>query len=502
MVYASPNEDHVTAADQFSVTPPHSLEAEQGVLGVLLYDNNAYDGLLVRLQAGHFFDPFHQRLFQAIESRIRRGDLAEPAVLADQFREDAGFVELGGLRYLADLVDRAPSAAAITDPAQVIFDLAVRRNLIRISGEIAVAARGGGRNDGSLSGLDQVERAEQMLYDLLDDCQEPAGFTPLGDALRGAIEYAAEAFVAEGDGGRLSTGLLDLDTRTGGLHPGDLIVIGGRPSMGKSALALNIAFNIAKRYEWEALPDGTRKTLSGGIVAFFSPEMTSENLGIRLLSDAAGVSIDKIRKGEIDVADFARLRDAAIELRDCPLSFDDRNTLSIRQIAARARRIKRQTGLDLIVVDCLQLVKSDVWADEPNRAQQISEVAIGLKNLAKSLKVSIIPVSQLSRYVEDREDRRPVLRDLRESGVIEDVADGVWFVYRHAHYIANCEPPEGTDAHLRWQEELGRFEGLGEVIIAKQRQGSTGTVRLSFSPETTRFGNLPCASCFGDLEPN
>lgn len=221
MVYASLNEDHVTAADQFSVTPPHSLEAEQGVLGVLLYDNNAYDGLLVRLQAGHFFDPFHQRLFQAIESRIRRGDLAEPAVLADQFREDAGFVELGGLRYLADLVDRAPSAAAITDPAQVIFDLAVRRNLIRISGEIAVAARGGGRNDGSLSGLDQVERAEQMLYDLLDDCQEPAGFTPLGDALRGAIEYAAEAFVAEGDGGRLSTGLLDLDTRTGGLADQD-----------------------------------------------------------------------------------------------------------------------------------------------------------------------------------------------------------------------------------------------------------------------------------------
>lgn len=478
MVHVSLSEDHVTEADKFGITPPHSLEAEQGVLGVLLYDNTAYDRLLVRLQSGHFFDPFHQRLFQAIEDRIRRGDLAEPIVFADQFREDASFVELGGLRYLADLVDRAPPAAAITDPAQVIFDLAVRRNLIRISGEIAVAARGGGRNDGSLSGLEQVERAEQMLSDLLDDCQEPAGFTPFVDALRGAIEYAAEAFVADSDGGRLSTGLVDLDAKTGGLYPGDLIVIGGRPSMGKSALALNVAFNIAKRYEWVALPDGTRKTLSGGIVAFFSPEMTSENLGIRLLSDAAGVSIDKIRKGEIDVADFARLRDAAIELRDCPLSFDDRNTLSIRQIAARARRIKRQTGLDLIVVDCLQLVKSDVWADEPKRAQQISEVAIGLKNLAKNLKVSIIAVSQLSRYVEDRDDHRPVLRDLRESGVIEDVADGVWFVYRHALYIANHEPPEGTEAHLRWQEDVGRFEGLGEVIIAKQRQGSPGTVRL------------------------
>lgn len=502
MVYASLNEDHVTAADQFGITPPHSLEAEQGVLGVLLYDNAAYEGLLVRLQAGHFFNPFHQRLFQAIEDLIRRGDLAEPNVFADQFREDASFVELGGLRYLADLVDRAPSAAAIADPAQVIFDLAVRRNLIRISGEIAVAARGDGKGDGSLSGLDQVERAEQMLYDLLDDCHEPAGFEPFSEALRGAIEYAAEAYLVDGDGGRLSTGLVDLDTRTGGLHPGDLIVIGGRPSMGKSALALNIAFNIAKRYNWEARPDGARKTLSGGIVAFFSPEMTSENLNIRLISDAAGVSIDKIRKGEIDAADFGRMRDAAIELRDCPLYFDDRNTLSIRQIAARARRIKRQIGLELIVVDCLQLVKSDVWADEPNRAQQISEVAIGLKNLAKSLKVSVIAVSQLSRYVEDREDRRPVLRDLRESGVIEDVADGVWFVYRHAHYIANCEPPEGTDAHLRWQEDLGRFEGIGEVIIAKQRQGSTGAVRLSFSPETTRFGNLPRASCFGDPEPN
>ncbi len=496
MVPASLNEDHVTAADQFGVTPPHSLEAEQGLLGVLLYDNTAYEGLSVRLQAGHFFDPFHQRLFQAIESRIRKGVLAEPILLSDQFQEDASFVALGGLRYLADLVDRAPSAAAITEPAQLIFDLAVRRNLIRISGEIALAARGGGKSGGSLSGLDQVERAEQMLYDLLNDCHEPAGFESFSEALRGAIEYAADAYVPGGDGGPLSTDLVDLDAKTGGLRPGDLIVIGGRPSMGKSALALNIAFNIAKRYEWEARGDGTRKTLTGGIVAFFSPEMTSEQLNIRILSDATGVSIDKICKGKIDAGDFGRLRDAALELEECPLYFDDRNTLSIRQIAARARRIKRQIGLDLIVVDCLQLVKSDVWADEPNRPQQISEVAIGLKNLAKSLKVPIIAVSQLSRYVEDREDRRPVLRDLRESGVIEDVADGVWFVYRHAHYVANHEPPEGTDAHLRWQEDLGRFEGLGEVIIAKQRQGSTGTVRLSFSPDTTRFGNLARAPYF------
>jgi replicative DNA helicase len=492
MVHASLSEGHVTAADQFGITPPHSLEAEQGLLGVLMYDNGAYYGLQVRLQAGHFFDPFHQRLFEAIESHIRNGDLAEPVLLAGQFHQDASFVALGGLRYLADIVDHAPSAAAITDTAKVIVDLAVRRNLIRISGEIAVAARGG-KSDGSLSGLDQVERAEQMLYDLRDDCHEPAGFESFSEALRGAIEYAAEAFAGDGNGGRVSTGLVDLDAVTGGLHPGDLVVIGGRPSMGKSALALNIAFNVAKRYDWEKRPDGTRKTLSGGIVAIFSPEMTSESLNIRMLSDAARVSVDKILKGEIDAGDFGRLRDAAIELRDYPLYFDDRNTLSIRQIAARARRLKRQIGLDLIVVDCLQLVKSDVWADEPNRAQQISEVAIGLKNLAKSLKVSVIAVSQLSRYVEDREDRRPVLRDLRESGVIEDVADGVWLVYRHAHYIGSCEPPEGTDAHLRWEEDLGRFEGLAEVIIAKQRQGSTGRVRLSFCSKTTRFGDLDCA---------
>lgn len=482
--------------DQLGVTAPHSLDAEQRLLGMLLYDNAAYERLPVRLQAGHFFEPFHQRLFQAIESNIRAGNLAEPILLANHFKKDAGFVALGGLRYLADLVDRAPSAAAVTEPAHAIFDLAMRRDLIRISGEISVAAHGGGSSKGSMSGLDQIERAEQMLYDLRDGCHELPGFRSFADTLRTTIEYTAQACVADGDGGPISTGLVDLDAMTGGLHPGDLIVIGGRPSMGKSALALNIAFNIVKRHASEARSDGSKKTLSGGIVAFFSPEMTRENLNIRMLSDATGVCIDKLRRGEIDASDFGRLRDAAIKLRECPLYFDDRNTLSIRQVAARARRIKRQIGLDVIVVDCLQLVKSDVWADEPNRAQQISEVAIGLKNLAKSLKVSIIALSQLSRYVEDREDRRPVLRDLRESGVIEDVADGVWFIYRHALRIASCEPPEGTTAHLQWQEELSRYESLGEVIIAKQRQGPTGTVRLSFNPKTTSFSDLARSSHF------
>jgi len=453
-----------------------------------MYDNAAHERLAVRLQASHFFEPFHQRLFLAIETDIQRGKLAEPILLADQFGKDIAFAELGGLRYLADLIDRAPPAAAVTDHAQAILDFALRRELIRISGEIADAAKDGGRRQGLQSSLDQVERAEQMLYELLDQCQEPAGFRSFGDTLRDTIERTADAHIR--DGGHLPTGLIDLDRRTGGLYPGDLIVIGGRPAMGKSALALNIAFNIAKRYECEHRPDGAKKTVNGGIVAFFSPEMTSEDLNIRMLSNVTGVPADRIRKGEIDADDFGRLRDAAIALQDCPLHFDDRNTLSIRQIAARARRLKRQVGLDLIVVDCLQLVKSDIWADEPNRAQQISEVAVGLKNLAKSLKVAVIAVSELSRYLEDREDRRPTLRDLRESGVIEDVADGVWFVYRDAFYLGRNEPREGTSKHLRWQEEMSRLWGLAEVIVAKQRHGSTGAVRLLFSSETTSFGDL------------
>jgi replicative DNA helicase len=288
----------------------------------------------------------------------------------------------------------------------------------------------------------------------------------------------------------VATDLIDLDTKIGGLHPSDLIVLAGRPSMGKTALATNIAFNVAKKYAWEPQPDGTKKTVSGGVVAFYSLEMSAEQLALRMLADASGVSGDKLRKGEIDASEFGRVRDAAIELQEAPLYIDATGGISIAKLTARARRLKRQVGLDLIVVDYLQLVTGSDLGSNANRVQEVSQITMGLKALAKELACPVIALSQLSRQVEQREDKRPQLSDLRESGSIEQDADMVWFVYRESYYVGRSEPREGTPEHLQWQEDMDRLQGLAEVIIAKQRHGPIGTVRLSFNSDTTRFGNL------------
>ncbi|MBO9558013.1 MAG: replicative DNA helicase [Caulobacter sp.] len=470
---------------------PHNLEAEQALLGVLLYDNAAYERLTDSLQGRHFYEPFHQRLFQSIETHIRKGQLAEPILLADEFKHDPAFDELGGLRYLADLVDRAPPAANVGDYARAVFDLALRRDLIRIGGEIAATAHGGvGKDDVKLPARDQIEAAEQQLYTLAESGTASSGFVSFGEALRGAVEMTAEAYSRDGGMSGISTDLIDLDTKIGGLHPSDLIVLAGRPSMGKTALATNIAFNIAKKYAWEPQPDGTKKTVSGGVVAFYSLEMSAEQLALRMLADASGVSGDKLRKGEIDASEFGRVRDAAIELQEAPLYIDATGGISIAKLTARARRLKRQVGLDLIVVDYLQLVTGSDLSSNASRVQEVSQITMGLKALAKELACPVIALSQLSRQVEQREDKRPQLSDLRESGSIEQDADMVWFVYRESYYVGRSEPREGTPEHLQWQEDMDRLQGLAEVIIAKQRHGPIGTVRLSFNSDTTRFGNL------------
>lgn len=819
---------------------PHNLEAEQALLGVLLYDNAAYERLTDSLQGRHFYEPFHQRLFGSIETHIRKGQLAEPILLADEFKHDPAFEELGGLRYLADLVDRAPPAANVGDYARAVFDLALRRDLIRIGGEIASTAHGGvGKDDVKLPARDQIEAAEQQLYTLAESGTASSGFVSFGDALRGAVEMTAEAYSRDGGMSGLATDLIDLDTKIGGLHPSDLIVLAGRPSMGKAqpleariktttgwtrmgdlrlgdelasidgqpsrvtglypqgekeiyrltfsdgrsaeacaehlwqvhyrgwerprvlttaaiivmlerkryqgrlwvdpcsghfghsqtlpvdpwvlgallgdgnlkggsprfstasetmleelsdrlgetfelraaggydwrvvqvggahrtgvqgvnpnplkqalaglglwevgspdkfipdlyltahrqarldllrglldtdgwvetwgsirfastserlargvvelarslggwatirgrstsyrqkgelkaglsawtvniyhpspetlftvpekvarlsasprrrrmpvitsvspsrtaeaqcitvshpsrlyvtddyvvthntALATNIAFNVAKKYAWEPQPDGTKKTVSGGVVAFYSLEMSAEQLALRMLADASGVSGDKLRKGEIDASEFGRVRDAAIELQEAPLYIDATGGISIAKLTARARRLKRQVGLDLIVVDYLQLVTGSDLGSNANRVQEVSQITMGLKALAKELACPVIALSQLSRQVEQREDKRPQLSDLRESGSIEQDADMVWFVYRESYYVGRSEPREGTPEHLQWQEDMDRLQGLAEVIIAKQRHGPIGTVRLSFNSDTTRFGNL------------
>lgn len=466
---------------------PHNLEAEQAVLGALLFDNQVSERLSDRLSGKHFFEPFHQRLFDAIEEHIRQGLLADPNILVERFRRDPAFEELGGVRYLADLVDRAPPGAHAPDYARIVYDLALRRDLIRIGGEIVADAPNPDRG-----ARDQIELAEQSLYTLAETGASSTGFVPFSNALAGAVDMAAEAFNRDGGLAGLSTGLVDLDQKLGGLHPSDLLILAGRPSMGKTALATNIAFHVARNYRWEPTPDGGRKTVSGGVVAFYSLEMSAEQLAMRILADASGVSSDKLRKGEIDASEFGRVRDAAIEIGESPLFIDATGGLPIGKLAARARRLKRaQQGLDLIVVDYLQLATAvGDGKRDMNRVQEVSEITQTLKALAKELSVPIIALSQLSRQVENREDKRPQLADLRESGSIEQDADCVMFVYREEYYLSRTEPREGTEDHLKWQQEMDEVRGKAEVIIGKQRHGPIGSVKVSFDANTTRFGNL------------
>ena len=292
----------------------------------------------------------------------------------------------------------------------------------------------------------------------------------------------------------------DVDAVLGGLEDGTLNVLAGRPGMGKTALATNIAFNVARNYAWEPQADGTRKTVRGGVVAFFSLEMSAEQLALRLLADASGVSGDRLRKGEIDAAEFGRVRDAALEIQESPLFIDATGGLSISKLTARARRLKRQAGLDLIIVDYLQLVTASEGKKGEGRVQEVSEITMGLKALAKELGLPVIALSQLSRQVESRDDKRPQLSDLRESGSIEQDADAVMFVYREAYYKGRAEPRLGTPEHLSWQEEMDNIRHIAEVIIGKQRHGPIGTVRLSFNDDLTKFGNLENSDRYSHYE--
>ena len=464
---------------------PHNLEAEQALLGSLMFDNAVFERLSDRLRGSHFYEPFHQRLYEAIEDHIRQGMLAEPTILMERFKPDPAFQEFGGLRYLADLVDRAPPAANAPDYARVVYDLALRRDLIRIGGEIVREAP-----QPETPAIDQIEQAEQQLYTLAETGKPSSGFVSFSSALSGAVQMAAEAYQRDGKLAGLATNLDDLDQKLGGLHPSDLLVLAGRPSMGKTALATNIAFNVARNYRWEPTPEG-RKTVNGGVVAFYSLEMSAEQLAMRILADASGVSSDKLRKGEIDAADFGRIREAAIEIGESPLYIDATGGLSISKLAARARRLKRmEHGLDLIIVDYLQLITVGEGNNPKNRVQEVSEITGALKALAKELSVPIIALSQLSRQVEQREDKRPQLSDLRESGSIEQDADCVMFVYRESYYLGRAEPREGTEEHLQWQQDMDRLQGQAEVVIGKQRHGPIGIVKLAFDADTVRFGNL------------
>jgi replicative DNA helicase len=465
---------------------PANIEAEQALLGILLYDNSAFERLSDALGGADFFEPFHGRLFDSVKSHIARGQLAEPILLAEHFGRDPAFEELGGIRYFADLVEHAPPAVNAGDYGRVIHDLALRRSLIQIGGEIAAEAQVG---DPALSGREQIEAAEIKLFNLAEIGSTTQGLLGLETALTEAVEMAEAAYRRDGGLSGLSTGLKDLDQKLGGLHTSDLIVLAARPSMGKSALATNIAFHVARHYAYDVLPDGTRRTANGGVVALFSLEMSSGQLAMRLLAELTEVPSDRIRKGDINAAEFGRIRDAAAEIRDAPLFIDDTGGLSIAKLAARARRLKRTAGLDLIVVDYLQLVTAADVSRQDNRVQEVTQITQGLKALAKELNVPVLALAQLSRQVENREDKKPQLADLRESGSIEQDADVVMFIYREAYYLSRAEPKEGSAEHLEWQEKLDPIRNLAEVIIGKQRHGPIGVVRLHFDEDLTKFSN-------------
>lgn len=466
---------------------PANLEAEQSLLGCLMFDNAVFERLPDRLRGAHFYEPFHQRLFDAISEFIAAGRLAEPTVLVDAFRDDPAFADFGGLRYLADLVDRAPPSANAREYARTVYDLAVRRDLIRIGGDMVAEAP-----DPSMTGAMHVEKAEGALFALAEAGEQAKGIKSFREALTGAVAMIEAAFRRDGALAGLATHLTDLDSKLGGLHPSDLLILAGRPSQGKTALANNIGFRVADAYRAVAdvdEPCGLR-TVEGGVVLFYSLEMSAEQLAIRIIADVSGVSGDAMRKGEITADDFRKVKAVEARLAKIPLYIDDTGGLNIARLAARARRHKRRHGLDLVIVDYLQLVTTNNGGGRGNRVQEVSEITGALKALAKDLACPVLALSQLSRKVEDREDKRPQLSDLRESGSIEQDADCVMFVFREAYYLERAEPKEGSSEHLAWVEEMERLRNQAEVIVGKQRHGPIGTVRLSFNGATTSFGNL------------
>ncbi len=467
-------------------TAPHNIEAEQSLLGAILINNDAFYRVSDFLEPKHFFEPIHQTIFETAGSLIRMGKVATPVTLKTYLpaQTDMGGMTVG--QYLARLAAEATTIINAHDYGRTIYDMALRRDLIRIGEDMVNVAFDAPVDFAPRA---QIEDAERQLYELAESGRYDGGFQRFSQALNVAVDMAARAFQCEGKLSGIATGLRDLDTKMGGLQASDLIIIAGRPGMGKTALATNIAYNVAKAHTAEVQADGTMTSVNGGIVGFFSCEMSAEQLATRILAEQTGIASSMIRRGGITEADFDKIRDHSIELQSLPLYVDETGGLSISQLTARARRLKRQKGLDLIVIDYIQLLQGSGKRSN-NRVQEVTEITTGLKALAKELNVPIIALSQLSREVEKRDEKRPQLSDLRESGSIEQDADVVMFVFREEYYLANNAPHTGTPEYEKWQLEMALARGKAEVIIGKQRHGPTGTVELQFEASLTRFSSL------------
>ena len=460
---------------------PHNIEAEQALLGTILVNNDVYEQVAHSLKSSHFFEPLHQKIFEIISNKIQKNSLASPVTIKSYFENDPSLEELGGSSYLVKLAGLSISSFVAKDLAKIIEDNSKRRNLINLAKEISSkASKVELENDPE----EQITEAEQALYILSEQGKVERGWQPFISATNEAIKIANIAYQRDGQLSGLSTGLVDLDKKLGGLNPSDLLIIAGRPSMGKTALATNIAFDIAKK---SIITNNDERDIN--TVGFFSLEMSSAQLAARILSESSKVPSDQIRRGEMTEEEFKRFVKSAQLLEKCPLFIDDTPALPISAIAARSRRLKRTQGLDLLIVDYLQLVRPS--STKESRVNEVSEITQGLKAIAKELNIPVIALSQLSRQVENREDKRPQLSDLRESGSIEQDADVVMFVFREEYYKEREKPGDhDVEETIKWQEEMSNLHGKAEIIIGKQRHGPIGTVELSFEGKYTLFGNL------------
>ena len=457
---------------------PCNVEAEQAVIGSILVSNDIFDEITPIIDAQKFFDPIHVKIFETIENLVNKGLLANPITLKNYFENNEGLKELGGQEYLIKITKFSTSVKQAIDYANIVQEMHVRRELIKISEFVSHEAS----NDveSPSSGEEIIISAEKSLFDLAERGHFNQSFMKFESALKQTIEMARSAYQNDEGIVGVPTGLTDLDSRLGGLHKQDLVIIAGRPSMGKTSLATNIAFHAAKNIEKK----GSKST-----VAFFSLEMSSEQLSTRILSEQARIRSNDIRTGKVSEKEFEQFIETSKNIFELPLYIDETPAITIAAISNRSRRIKRLFGLELIVVDYIQLMKSS-GKKEYNRVQEISEITQGLKALAKELNVPVLALSQLSRQVEHRDNKKPQLSDLRESGSIEQDADVVMFVYREAYYLENKEPTLGSVEHAEWQQKMDEISSLAEIMISKQRHGPTGNIKVEFEAMYTKFKDL------------
>ena len=453
---------------------PKNIEAEQTILGSLLVNNEIFDEISDKIDDNYFYDPIHKKIYKTISNLISKGLLANPVTIKNFFNSNEELLEIGGVDYLLKLTNVSTTKNQIKYYSELLSDLYIRRQLINISEETLEDSK---NKNLEVSGTNILENTERKLFEIAERGEFQRSFIAFKDALKETIDMATAAYKNDQGIVGVPSGLSDLDDRLGGLHKQDLIIIAGRPSMGKTALATNIAFNAAQNINKQDYKSS---------VAFFSLEMSSEQLSTRILAEQSRIKSNDIRRGKINQEDFEKFIEASKNLENLPLHIDDTPAITISALSNRARRLKRKQGLDLIVIDYIQLMKSSGYRNE-GRVLEIAEITQGLKALAKELNVPVLALSQLSRQVEQREDKKPQLADLRESGSIEQDADVVMFVFREQYYLEKQEPKLGTAEHVEWQEKMNQVHNQAEIIIGKQRHGPTGLIKLEFESAFTKF---------------